>query len=263
MKNKIWIAAIAALAVIVAICGYFFCAEYQTAQEEIAEYDGIQSRYTEVTRIIQEQGAGTAPVSETGGLPVVEVDFAALREANPETVGWIAIPDTVISYPVMQATDNSKYLHTSFEGNTSKTGAIFIDKNNSTAPLDQNTVIYGHNMGKGRTDMFGTLLYYEDPAYYEQHKYIQFDTNAQQHDWWKIFAVINLDVKHGEFDYLKLSFQDQKEFMAWVNAAKSLSLYDTGVAVGGGDKVITLSTCDRRDYGKNGRQLILAVQIKK
>lgn len=245
---------------VAALCGFFFAREYMMAQEEISAYTEIQESCATVVT----DKKGNIPEAlrfETDGLPYVNADFDALLKLNPETVGWVAIPDTPISYPVMLAKDNSKYLNCSSTGEYSKTGAVFVDCNNSFGSLDKNTVIYGHNMGAGRTDMFGTLLYYGDREYYERHKYVQFDTIAERRCWWKIFAVIDLDVKAGRFDYLKLDFQNNTEFMEWIGQAKALSLYDTDVNVGPKDKVITLSTCDRRNYGRNGRQLILAINI--
>ena len=48
--------------------------------------------------------------------------------------------------------------------------------------------------------------------------------------------------------------------MAFVNRAKSESLYDTGVEVGVDDSILTLITCDRSYAGKEGRLVILAVE---
>ena len=42
------------------------------------------------------------------------VDFQKLLEINPDTIAWIRFPDepSQINYPVVQGTDNSKYLKT-------------------------------------------------------------------------------------------------------------------------------------------------------
>ena len=37
-----------------------------------------------------------------------QVDIAALQQINPEVLGWIYIPDTAISYPLMHTDDNNK-----------------------------------------------------------------------------------------------------------------------------------------------------------
>ena len=40
--------------------------------------------------------------------------FAQLKAGNPDTIGWIQIPNTVVDYPVMQSSkDNPCLLYTS------------------------------------------------------------------------------------------------------------------------------------------------------
>lgn len=231
-----------------------------TAQKEIAEYTEIQGSYTS---ILTENGVSEdyGALPETAVLPYVTVDFDALLNANTQTIGWLAIPGTEVSYPVLQAENNNKYLHTSFSGERSGAGALFMDSNNAADPLDKNTVVYGHNMGQGRTDMFGALLYYDEKSYYDGHQWIQFDTIHKQYGWWRIFAVIHLDATAGGFDYLQQNFSDAAEFDAWIAQAKTLSLYDTGTEVLADGRILTLSTCNRSiGHGRNGRQIIMAVQ---
>ena len=261
-KKKLSTAISFILLAIAAICGFFYYSECSTAQKEVAEYVEVQSSYTTMLTESIKNGnpADYGALPETAGLPYAVVDFDALLLANLETVGWLAIPDTDISYPVLQTKNNSKYLSTSFGGGRSGAGAIFMDYNNSAEPLDSNTILYGHTMGRGRADMFGPLHQYKDQAYYETHAYLQFDTVHQQYGWWKVFAVVNLDVKMSEFDYLQQNFQGEVAFEAWIAQAKALSLYDTDVDVSTGDKILTLSTCDR-SVSKNGRLLIMAVWV--
>lgn len=259
-KKRILTVIIALLVAVAAVCGILYYKAYHTAKDEIAEYTLIQDEYSKVAG-----GTDPAPLMplDPDSPGYTEVDFSALRDINPEVVGWISIPRSQVNYPVMQATDNSKYLNTSFFGKRSSTGAVFVDAKNNVRELDQNVVIYAHNMGSHRTDMFGELLNYNDQSYYESHRYIQFDTYWEKHGWWEVIAVIRHDTRSSRFNYLKLEFESQDEFMEWVAAAQDLSLYDTGVHVGENDKIITLSTCDRTYYGKYGRQLILAVKVNK
>ena len=49
--------------------------------------------------------------------------------------------------------------------------------------------------------------------------------------------------------------------MDWVAWAKELSMHDFDVVVTPFDRILTLSTCDRGNFGRSGRLLILAVNI--
>jgi sortase B len=239
--------------------------EYVIAQEEIAVYTNIQDQYTTTTYVPTKEPDNNTPMPETEEtpealIPYMNVDFEVLLQFNPDLVGWIAIPDTIISYPVVQATDNVKYLTISFVGEYSKTGTPFADMGNNMQNLDSNTIIYGHNMGNGRSDMFNTLLSYKDYSFMLANRFIQFDTIYERHGFWKVFAVIELDANNTAFNYQQMQFQSNAEFMEWASMAMELSMHSTETYVTPQEKVLALSTCDRSKYGQNGRFIILAVQ---
>ena len=67
-----------------------------------------QQKYQNVSQLAN-VGEGTM-LSDSAGADVepdkLSVDWAALKAANPDTVAWVYIPGTSISYPVVQGTDN-------------------------------------------------------------------------------------------------------------------------------------------------------------
>lgn len=89
-------------------------------------------------------------VQDSEGDNVPAVDFDELAKINPDVVGWIYVPDTVISYPVVQTTNNDKYLYKLFDLSGNGSGSIFMDMDD-TAPgvVDQQTTLYGHHMYDG------------------------------------------------------------------------------------------------------------------
>lgn len=241
----------------------YFLLSQHAAQEEAGAYIDIQQAYSAVVeepkpaKLPEET---QQPEETASALPRVQADFDGLRELNPETIGWIHIPDTPISYPVMQAADNQTYLKRDSKGDRSSAGAVFLDAGNSVNPLDTNTVLYGHNMGNGRgSEMFAPLLQYKEKEYYNAHPYIQFDTHLEAHGWWEIFAVLHIDLRDKDFNYLTQSFTGEESYSAWLEKARARSLYDTGVAVSASDRILTLSTCDRSEYRGNGRFVVMAV----
>ena len=170
------------------------------------------------------------------------------------------MPNTNISYPVVQGTDNMRYLNTSFDGKHSKAGTLFADMYNNMETLDTNTIIHGHNMGLGRSDMFSTLLLYKDYDHYSKHRYIQFDTIYENHGWWEVFAVLHLDIHSTAFQHQQTKFINTSDFMSWVEYAKTLSLHNIDLDISPYSNILTLSTCDRSKYGRNGRLLVLAMK---
>ena len=94
----------------------------------------------------------TAPA--TAGA-VLEIDFDALADVNPDTAAWLHVPVLQISYPVVYAPDREYYTKHTFEGAYNTNGAIFIEPFNHPDFNDYNTFLYGHNSADG--SMFGRL----------------------------------------------------------------------------------------------------------
>lgn len=102
------------------------------------------------------------------------IDFEALSEVNPDVVGWIRIPDTNVDYPIVQTDDNDKYLHTSFEGEESIAGTVYLDFESDSDMMGFNNILYGHNMKNG--SMFKDIVKYKDQSYFDEHKYFEIYT---------------------------------------------------------------------------------------
>ncbi len=92
---------------------------------------------------------------------------AANSPIGDDMVGWLTIDDTNIDYPVMQGSDNSKYLNTDPFGEYSLSGSIFLDSRCSPDFSDEYSVIYGHHMDYGK--MFGALDDFLNEEYLRSH----------------------------------------------------------------------------------------------
>ena len=93
----------------------------------------------------------------------------SLNKAYPDAIGWLYIPNTAISYPVMQADDNSYYLEHTYDGSSLKAGSIFLDFRCENRFMNPVNIIYGHNMNNG--SMLAGVLNYADNSYFDSHKY--------------------------------------------------------------------------------------------
>jgi len=155
----------------------------------------------------------------------IMVMMGALYELNPDFVGWLAIPGTAISYPVVRGADNSRYLRTTFSGAKNPAGAIFMDSGcgkGFDAPV---CMVYGHNMRD--KSMFGSLSNYLDRAFLEDNPEIAVITAEGRNLVYRIFEARRTDV--------------------W-DSAYALDSNDAGAAAGftaaaSSERLLILSTC--------------------
>lgn len=241
-----------------------------------------QSDYDEITKLMEsgkDQVQSTVPFippvqnipevldstepsipTETTAAPTILPEYAALYLQNDDMVGWIEIEGTKLNYPVLQTPDEKDfYLHRDFNKENSNHGAIYVQENCDVWTPSDNVVIYGHNMKDG--SMFATLLKYRKKSYWEEHRFIYFNTLLEQRTY-EIVAVFKTTASIGKgFDYhLFVEAENAEEFNAYVDKIKKLSYYDTGVDAEYGDKLITLSTCE---YSlTNGRLVVVAKRVE-
>lgn len=188
---------------------------------------------------------------------LIQTEYVDIFNLNPDLVGWLYVPGTVINYPVVQSPEwVNYYLTRDFYGQDSKHGAIYADEMADIKRPSDNVTIYGHKMKDG--SMFAALHEYSDKAFYDANPVIDFNTIYEDHSY-QIFSVFITTANEGGFDYHNFVDGTEEEFNAFVAKCKELSLYDTGVDVTYGDKLITLSTCEHNV--SNGRYVVVAKQI--
>lgn len=187
-------------------------------------------------------GAGEAPEEvpvwqDPYAQALKDMDFSALRQQNPDVLGWILIPGTRVSYPVVQGTDNSYYLNHTWRGGKNSVGAIFMECRNSSDLSDFNTIIYGHRMNN--RSMFGTLSQYKSRSYWQAHPYVYLTDDSGTHRY-EIFAAGEVSV---DSDVYRLGLRSDSSRQSFLDSCLALSALNTGVTPHTYDKVLTLSTC--------------------
>ena len=193
-------------------------------------------------------------------VPEVLDEYAGLYAENSDTIGWLKIDGMTIDYVVMQAPDEiNKYLRHAFYGKDSTRGCLFVDEYCDIFNSD-NIIIYGHNMKDG--SMFGTLDSYADESFYAEHKIIRFDTIYEKHSY-EVVAAISTSIPAKDEDvfryYEYTSSNDEETFLDYADFIEKNKLYDTGVEINPGDKLLTLSTCAY--HTTDGRFVVVARQI--
>ena len=181
--------------------------------------------------------------------------FSTLQEINSDTVGWLTVNNTKIDYPVVQAKDNDYYLNRDYYQDKNRHGWIFMDYRNNPDELNENTIIYGHNLAN--QTMFGTLRYSLNANWYKKsaNQIITFNTpNANMK--FQIFSVYTIPKTN---DYLDVTFSNSNLFQAYIDLVKGRSIYDFNINVTTDDKILTLSTCAS---GSDKRLVVHAKLIK-
>lgn len=171
-----------------------------------------------------------------------ETNLQALREVNEDVVGWIEIPETKLSYPLMIGTEGDYYLKRTWEKVSSIAGSIFIENLCSDDLTDFNTVIYGHRMNDG--SMFASLKYYNSQEYWEKHPYVYiYDDNGAHR--YEIFAAYEATLDGSTY---QIGFANDESKQIFLENCVGYSDIDTGITPTLYDRVITLSTCTGRGY---------------
>ena len=98
------------------------------------------------------------------------VDFGELWAVNEDVYAYLYIPDTEVSYPVLQSSaeqEEDYYLDHTVEGAQGLPGSLYSRKETQKDFSDAIAVIYGHDMLNG--SFFGGLASYEDAEYLNAH----------------------------------------------------------------------------------------------
>ncbi len=180
--------------------------------------------------------------------------IAALTSINPDVVGYIKVNNTNIDYPVVLKDDNKYYLKKNLYGEDDQNGWIFMDYRNSDKILNDNTIIYGHNMYYSGV-MFGTLHRALNYSWNSNpdNLIISFDTMYETMNW-QIYSIYTIPKTS---DYLKVSFESPELKNEYISMTKGRSIRDFGIEVSTTDYLLTLSTCT----GDNERLVIHAKLI--
>ncbi len=175
-------------------------------------------------------------------LSLEEMDLKALQDENSDVLGWILIPDTNISYPVVQNDDNDYYLSHTWNKEKSSVGAIFMDYRNSSDYSDYNTILYGHRMYNDT--MFAELKYYSKEDFWKEHPYVYIldEAGAKKYN---IFAAYEAYTDAILYRPGLTEVSDKYEF---AKTAEDLAVYDTGITIGSEDNILTLVTCTGQGY---------------
>ena len=184
---------------------------------------------------------------------LLDTDIEALRQVNGDVIGWICIPGTEVSYPLLKSKDNAEYLKLTWDGQYSRAGSIFMERRSSVDFSDFHTLIYGHNLQDGK--MFSSLMEYRKQEYFDANPcvYIVTDDAILRYE---VFSSYIADVVS---DSYRLLFDDDGHKQRVIDFYLERSEVESELHPSAEDKILSLSTCT--GWGNNDiRCIVHAVQ---
>jgi len=236
----------------IAVSGFMIIREQLGRQKEADEF----AELAEIVMRGDTEEPEPAPTVMPDESAEKKTSYDELYEMNRDFIGWLRIGGTNINYPVMQTkADPEYYLRRNFYKRQSRSGTPFADSRCDIGTSD-NVIIYGHNMKNGT--MFSDMRYFKDKAYWREHPVVRFDTLTESGEY-EIMAVLisSAERKNDKYSvYNFISAADENSFDEFVSTIKKQSIYETGVTVEYGDRLITLSTCNKSNSSE--RLIIVA-----
>lgn len=198
---------------------------------------------------------------QEGEIPTKIDKIKELQAINPDIKGWITIDNTIINYPILQTENNDFYLTHDYKKEENKYGSIYLKNSCNLNDNNSNLILYGHNMMD--EEMFNSLLKYQDKAFYDEHKTVNITTENEERKYEIVTAfksrVFYKNEKNVFRYYNCLNFKDENEYNNYINNAKKIQLYDTGVTANFGEQLLTMITCEYSQ--ENGRMVVIAKRI--
>ncbi len=167
---------------------------------------------------------------------VRDVDLEKLQKKNSDVIAWIYLPDTTISYPVLQGADNDTYLHTTWDRKKNRAGSIFLEAANTPDFQDLNTIVYGHHMANG--SMFADITDFKKKSFLKKHPYVYIATEDGVRRY-QIFAAYETPV---ESETYRVHFAGDAQKQTALQYYQKFAA-NKDLALTAEDKILTLSTC--------------------
>ena len=182
----------------------------------------------------------TETTAETEPPRFPSVDFAGLREKNPDVVAWIQIPALEgLDYPVVIGEDNAYYVSHNWEKEESEEGAIFLDFRNQPDFSQPHNILYGHCMKDGT--MFQPLGQWEKESFLRGN-----DRTVLLYlpDEVRVYEIIGSErVNALDSRVFKTDYTPGEPWADAIGETLRHLWYSTDTAYDGNSEILTLSTC--------------------
>lgn len=259
-KKIVTIVASAVLVVALSILAVYFVKQAQNRKAiEDRRNAFADADITVITPATEPPGSEEEETETTAPPPLVMLDvFNDFKEQNPDTAGWIIVPNTDVNDVVVQTDNNDYYMDKDFNGNRNIAGQIFVDFrcviNDYDFNQTDNVIVYGHNQADN--SMFGSLKKYKvksdntkNFSFYQENPTFTYTSLYGEYTY-KIIAMFVIEVLPEQtrdgviFDYHNyVNFGGERNFEKFKENIMARTGINTGVDFDENDKYMTLSTC--------------------
>lgn len=250
MKRKIFLIGLLLAQVSIAV----FAAVSLWAEDRAAEM--AEKDFRELASMTSPTDVAALGDTATPAVASSAHDHKALKEKNPDYIGWLSIEGTNLDYPVMQAPKDEPefYLTHDFQKGNAKYGVPFLDSRCEMGRSDH-LIIYGHHTAD--ETMFSVLHRYQEKDFWKEHQTILFETPQEDKEY-TVFAVLRARGAYtaDSWSIFQCLDQSQKEFAKMKQEVNARRLYDTNLFPTYGDELLTLVTCEYSQ--ENSRLVVLA-----
>lgn len=191
-----------------------------------------------------------------------QVDWNYWQQVNPRIIGWIEIPGTPMSYPIVQAPANNPghYLNHDVYDRWNYMGCPYLDVECADDGLMncRNTILLGHNLGFGDMSMFASIASYVDDDFAAKHPIVLLQSPERKQAY-RIAGAACIDGSRRE---KRTNFACDEEFQSWFEKALDNCSYRSGILADGDftkiESVLTLCTCSYH-FSDDERTLVYAI----
>lgn len=233
-RRKLLLIPIVLLLLVTAACGCHIWKILHEREKEQQDFEKLEETVSLPEPTVQPEKSALADENPQDS---ITHDCNALTNSNEDSIGWLTIPGTVVSYPVMYSPlEPERYLHLDFYGRYSYSGTPFLDAR--CDPNEGNLIIYGHNMINGT--MFGSLSQFLRQTYLLEHRQITLELLDGVHNY-EIIAVATVEKNDPWYYFLRA--EDAVEIAETAASIRSRARISIGDLPMNGERLLTLSTC--------------------
>lgn len=195
------------------------------------------------------EGGAAEPEGVTDPWGFEQVDWDWWEAENADMIGWLQVPGTDISQPVMAATEDAPtyYLNHGYDGERTYVGAPFLDAT-CEGDFDSGCApIYGHHLTSGR--MFSPLENMTDKDWAADHATVLLQTR----DWKRVYSVSTARIVNAAKADVVCRYENKQQLASWLQDEAGRA--DVVLEEPACTPVIQLVTCSYSTY-RNERTVV-------